>query len=194
MNAQMTLRTWFHNLWDRVGAPAGVSIAADIAAIRASNYFGGTFPILMNTTQTITSVNADLDFIASNATGASGLVITDDTKVDKVFLLIIGRAVNIYAGTNALDCTTATWNQWQIGLDGGGLTDLVNEEADGQMLDNDWRCPVEGAIHPFTLMFDVTAQVTNIDGKIQVRLTDSQSEQDSLIVTCDIYLKVVYLP
>ncbi|MBA7624015.1 hypothetical protein ES703_31419 [subsurface metagenome] len=68
----------------------------------------------------------------------------------------------------------------------------MNEEPDGQMLDNDWRCYGKGIIHPFTFMFDVTAQVTNIDGKIGVRLENAQAEQDNLIVTCDIYLKVVW--
>ena len=155
-------------------------------------YLETTVPILMNATQTLNNTAAAADFIASNATGASGLISTDDAKVQKVFLLIIGRAVNVFDGTNALDCTTASHNQWTIGLDGGGYTDLVNEEADGQMLDNDWRCNLDAAIHPFTLMFDVTSQVTNIDGKIGVRLMNGRSEQASLIVTCDIYLKILW--
>ena len=163
------------------------------AAITAKEtYFEQTIPIKMNCTQTITAANADKDFIGDDLTGASGLISTDDAKVQKAFLLIIGRAVNIYAGTNALDCTTDTWNQWQMNLDGGAYGDLTNEEDDGQMLDNDWRCPVEGAIHPFTFMFDVTTELTNIDGKIGVRLTGAQAEQISLITTIDVYLKVLW--
>lgn len=158
----------------------------------AESYFEQTVPILMNTLETFNNTAADKDFIASNATGAVGLISTDDIKVQRVFLLIIGRAVNTYEGSNALDCTTATHNQWRANLDGGAYADLVNEEADGQMLDNDWLCPVEGAIHPFTFMFDVTDLVTNIDGKIGVRLQNGRSEQEYLIVTCDIYLKVLW--
>ncbi len=171
---------------------ADASGGATVNDYRNTNFLEQTVPIKMNCLQTLNNTAAAKDFIGSNLTGAVGLVDTDDTRVDKVFLLIIGRVVNSYAGTNALDCSTASHNQWTIGLDGGGYTDLVNEEADGQMLDNDWRCLVEGAIHPFTLMFDVTSQVTNIDGKIGVRLMTGRSEQASLIVTCDIYLKVVW--
>ena len=151
-----------------------------------------TVPIKMNCEVTITQAGATVNFIAANATGASGLISVDDAKVQEVFLLIIGRALNSYAGTNALDCLAAADNQWQIDLDNAGFTDLVNEEPDGQMIDNDWRCAAEGIIHPFTFMFDVTAQVTNIDGKVGVRLENAQAEQDTLIVTCDIYLKVVF--
>lgn len=154
--------------------------------------FEQVVPIKMNCTQTLNNVAADKDFIGSNLTGAVGLASLDDTKVQQVFLLLIGRAANIFAGTNALDCTTATHNQWQINLDGGAYSDLVNEEADGQMLDNDWRCDVEGAIHPFTFMFEVGAQVTNIDGKIGVRLQNGRAEQADLIVTLDVYLRILW--
>lgn len=183
-------RVVLRSIWDRLGAPAGASIAADI--VSKETYFEQTVPIKMNCTQTINATNADKDFIASNLTGASGLISTVDAKVQKAFLLIIGRTVNTYAGTNALDCTTATWNQWQMNLDGGAYIDLTNEEADGQMLDDDWRCPVEGTIHPFRLMFDITTELTNIDGKIGVRLTGAQAEQISLITTIDVFLKVLW--
>lgn len=158
----------------------------------AESYFEQTVPVLMNTTQTLTNGAANKDFIASNATGAVGLISTDDAKVQRVFLFIIGRAVNVYDGTNALDCTTATHNQWRANLDGGAYADLVNEEADGQMLDNDWRCNLDAVIHPFTFMFDITDLVTNIDGKIGVRLQNGRAEQESLIVICDIYLKILW--
>lgn len=174
------------------------SIQQDMADIHTlvgtQGYFEQNCPIVMNTTQTITSAAADKDFIASNATGADGLMFTSDAYVQRVMLVIIGRAVNSYAGNNELDCTTATHNQWKINLDGGAYSDLVNEEADGQMLDGDWQAIGEGAIHPFTFMFDVTSQVTNIDGKIGVRLENGRSAQDSFIVTCDIYLKVLWKP
>ncbi len=160
--------------------------------IDACSYLEQTVPILMNSTHVLTNVAANKDFIASNTTGASGLISTDDSKVQKAFLLIIGRAENTYDGVNELDCSTATHNQWQMNLDGGAYSDLTNEEADGQMLDGDWECQSLGVIHPFTFMFDVTAQLTNIDGKIGVRLENGRSDQASLIVICDIYLKVVW--
>jgi hypothetical protein len=187
--------SWVHHNEESQIA-VGNTIQQDLADIHTlvgtKGYFEQTCPILFNSTQTLTNAAANKDFIATNVTGPSGLISTDDAKVQKVMLVIIGRAVNSYAGSNALDCTTASHNQWRMNLDGGAYSDLVNEEADGQMLDNDWFCPVEGAIHPFTLMFDVTAQVTNIDGKIGVRLENGRSEQTSLVVTCDIFLKVLY--
>ncbi len=174
---------------------AGADIAAIVAALAAiptENYFEQNLPILMNSTQSLTNAAGNKDFIGDNVTGAKGLISTDDTKVQKVMLVIIGRAVSSYDGDNALDCTTATHNQWKINLDGGAWSDLVNEEADGQMLDDDWQALSRGAIHPFTFMFDVTSQITNIDGKIGLRLENGRAEQDSFIVTCDIFLKVLW--
>lgn len=173
------------------------TLVSRLTADRATNldsctYLEQTVPIKMNSLQTIDTSISQHYFIATNTTGASGLISTDDTKVQKVFLLIIGRAVNSYDGENALACAVADRNQWQIDIDGGGYSDLVNAGPDGQMLDNDWRCYSKGVIHPFTLMFDVTSQITNIDGNIGVKLADGISEQDSLLVTCDIYLKIVY--
>lgn len=141
-------------------------------------------PLGNNLTQTLTNTAANKDFIAASTQGATGLEFSDDTKVRKVTLVLLGNAVNTYAGTNALDCTTATHNQWQIDMDGGGFVDLVNgSKTDGQMLDNDWRCPVEGVIHSFAYPFDVTSQVTTITGDIGLRLAMGRAEQDSLKVT-----------
>ena len=141
-------------------------------------------PLGNNLTQTLTNTAANKDFISAGSQGATGLEFSDDNMVRKVTLVLLGNAVNTYAGTNALDCTTATHNQWQIDLDGGGFVDLVNgSKPDGQMLDNDWRCPVEGVIHSFAYPFDVTAQVTTITGDIGLRLANGRAEQDSLKVT-----------
>ena len=177
----------------------GVGVLLDrLTVARALNldsctYLEQNVPIMMNSLQTLTGVAGDKDFIATNVRGGQGLISIDNTKMQKAFLLIIGRAANVYAGTNALDCTTAAHNQWKANLDGGAYSDLVNGAfADGQMLDNDWRCNVDGAIHPFTLMFDITTLLTNVDGLIGVRLENGRSEQSSLIVTCDIYLKVLF--
>lgn len=181
-------------IYGRLGAPAGASMSADIAAIEAHcSYLEQIVPVQMNCTQTLTNVAADKDFLASNVRSASGLISTDNTKVQKVFLLIIGRAVNTFDGDNALDCTTAAHNQWRQNLDGGGYQDLLNEGPDGQMLDNDWRCHGKGIIHPFTLMFNASLLMdNNIDGKIGLRLENGRAEQDGLIVTCDIYLRILW--
>ncbi len=185
---------------DAANLPADVdTLIARITAARAANldnatYLEQTIPIMMNSLQTLTGAQADKDFIATNTRGGQGLISTDNAKMQKAFLVIIGRAVNVYAGTNALDCTTAAHNQWKMNLDGGAYADLVNGAfADGQMLDNDWRCNVDGAIHPFTLMFDISAVlVANVDGLIGVRLENGRSEQSSMLVDCDIYLKVLW--
>jgi len=156
-------------------------------------YFEQNVPLGMNLTQTLNNTAGDKDFIAANTRGASGLISTDDSKVQKIFLVILGVAVNTYAGSNAIDCTTAAHNQFQIDLDNGGFADLVNgANPDGQLLDNDWLCPVEGAIHTFAFQFDVTSQITNIDGKIGIRLENGRSEQASLVVTISAYLKILW--
>ena len=156
-------------------------------------YFEQLVPLAVNVTKELTPVAGDKDFIANNARAASGLISTDDSKVQKVFLHIVGVAVNDYAGANAIDCTTSTHNQWQINLDGGAYSDLVNGvNADGQMLDNDWLCPVEGDIHAFHLMFDVTSQYTTIAGKPGVRLKDGKSQQSSLHVTISAFVAILW--
>ena len=160
---------------------------------RPQGYEEQTVPIGMNLTQTLNNTAANKDFLAANARGASGLLYTQDNKVEKAFLILLGVAVNAYAGNNALDCTTGAHNQLQVDLDNAGFADLVNgASADGQLLDNDWRCPTEGGIHAFALEFDVTSQITNIDGKIGIRLANGRAEQASLVVTISAWLKVLW--
>ena len=175
-----------------------IALSKRVNHLIATNYKEQLCPIHMNApvivaNGTLTNVAADKVFIADNTTGASGLITTDDTLVSEVVLIIIGRAVSTYDGVNALDCTTPAHNQWQMNLDGGAWSDLTNEDADGQMIDNNWYCAVEGVVYPFTFGFDITAQMTNIDGKIGVQLENGRSEQTSLIVTIDVYLKVLWL-
>jgi len=157
------------------------------------NYFEQTVPLAVNSLQQLNNTAANKAFIASNTRGASGLVSTDDTKVQKVILTVIGSVVNTYSGTNAIDCTTATHNQWQVNLDGGAWADLVNgASADGQMNDNDWRLPRQGSALGFSLSFDVTSQITNIDGNIGLQLENGRSEADGFEVTTSIYLTVLW--
>ena len=161
--------------------------------IKDLTYFEQVVPLGMNLTQTLNNTPGYKYFIASDARGASGLFSPVDAKVKKVFLIIAGVVVNTYAGSNALDCTTATHNQFTINLDAGSYSDLVNgDNADGQMLDNDWRCAVEGAINSFVFQFDVTSLVTNIDGNIGLRLENGRAEQASLIVTLSAWLRILW--
>lgn len=150
-------------------------------------------PLAVNSVQSLDNTAADKDFIGDNVRGATGLLFTDDGKVRKVLLTITGSVVNSYGGSNAIDCTTPEHNQWQVNLDGGDWGDLVNgDNPDGQMSDNDWRLPVQGSSLGFNLTFDVTSQITNIDGNIGLRLQNGRAEQDGLIVTVSIYLTVVW--
>lgn len=183
-----------------IGAPAGVSLAADIAAVAAKTgnipaviYSRQTLPIAMNCAKkTINNTQTDTDFIASNTTGAKGLLNIDDTKVGKIFLMLVARVENVYAGQNYLDCSTATDNQWQINLDGGGYSDLVNEEADGQMLDGDWNMYSQYQQIAVSYLFECTSQITNIDGKIGIRLANARAKQASMNITLDVFLIVDY--
>lgn len=162
---------------------------------RPQGYEKNEFPLGMNLTQTLNNTAANKDFIAANVRGAQGIdnIGINDESVKKVFLILLGISVNSYGGSNALDCTTATHNQWQIDLDNGGFVDLVNgSNADGQMIDNDWLSPTEGGIPSFALEFDVTSQITNIDGKIGVRLANGRAEQASLVITISAFLKVLW--
>ena len=148
-------------------------------------FFQPDVPLANNLTQIIDSTLADKDFIQANTRGATGLLSSVRTvKVVKASLVLLGGAVNIFAGANSLDCTTDTYNQWQIDMDGDGFVDLVNgTNPDGQMADSDWLCHIEGAVFSFAYLFDVTDQLTNIDGYIGLRLKDAKSDEDSLTTT-----------
>lgn len=169
---------------------------ASVDKVTLSTYFEQLVPLQMNAplvvgNGTINNTAANKVFVVANSIAAKGMISTTDASVQKVFLVIIGRAVNTYAGANALDCTTAAHNQWQMSLDAGAFADVANNAADGQMLDNNWYTP-EGGIHPFTFMWDVTAALTNIDGKIGVQLLNGRSEGASMIITIDVYLKILW--
>ncbi len=158
-------------------------------------YLEQTTPLAMNRERVVPSVAFDSDFIPSNSViGVPvGLIDAEFVNISKVFLLIIGRAENMFAGYNDLNCTVATDNQWQVNIDGGAYVDLQNgAKADGQMLDTDWRCEVQGVIHPFTFMFDITDRLVALDDRIGIRLANSRARQINLIVTIDVYLKVVW--
>lgn len=159
------------------------------------SWFRDIYPIDFNITQDITDVKADKTFLAANTYNAQGLdlVSTDESRVVKAELLILGDVENTYDGSNALDCTVAADNQWQWDLNGAGFTDLLNgTRASGQMKDNDWRCASKGASRAIPYTFDITSALTDIDGKIGLLLKDAKSEQDGLNVTLHLYLKVLW--
>lgn len=174
------------------GTPGGVDLDFPDAVL--GYFYQPNLSLGSNLIQTLTNTAANKDFLAANTDGITGLLFTDDNKVEKVTLVILGNVVNTYAGTNALDCNIAAHNQLQIDLDNGGFTDLVNSsKPDGQLLDNDWRCPTEGGIFSFAYIFDITSKITNIDGKIGIRLANGRSEQNSLKVTIlSAYINVLW--
>ena len=156
-------------------------------------YFEQLVPLAINKSQPLTNTAANKAFITANSRKAEGLESTDDTKVEKIMLIIVGMVENTYAGTNALECATAAHNQWRIALGAGAWADLMNgANPDGQMNDEDWRCKVEGAAASFSMVFDVTSQITDIDGNIGLQLENGRAEQDGLIITLSAFLKVLY--
>ncbi len=158
-------------------------------------YLEQTIPVRMNCEGTLSTVAANVDFITPVITvpAAIGLIDADFSNLAKAFLLMIGRVVNLFDGVNNLDCTVAANNQWMLSVGAGAYADLQNAaKADGQMLDTDWECQVLGSIHPFTFLFDITDRLTAIDNAIGVRLAGARSRQDNLIVTVDVYMKVVW--
>lgn len=166
---------------------------------KVATYLEQTMPIVMNQERTLTVVAADADFIVSDTIFGVpvGLIDADFDNISKAFLLIIGRAVNTFAGQNNLDCTTAAHNQWQANVNGGAYTDLENVVSgvgkhDGQMLDTDWQCMLQGVIHPFTFMFDVTDRLVAPNNRIGLRLQNARARGANMVVTLDVYLKVVW--
>ena len=158
-----------------------------------ANYFEQNVPLAINKSQTLTNGAGDKVFITANSRKAEGLESIDDTKVEKIMLLITGMVENTYAGTNAIECATAGHNQWQIALGAAAWADLMNgANPDGQMNDEDWRCKVEGAAASFVMMFDVTTQITDVNGNIGLQLENGRAEQTGLIVTLNAFLKVLY--
>jgi len=149
-------------------------------------FFQPDIPLANNLTQIIDTTRDNKDFIPANIRGATGLLSSSvpTAKAQLVSLVLLGEAVNIFAGSNALDCSTDTDNQWQIDMDGSGFVDLVNgTNPDGQMADSDWLCQIEGGVFSFAYLFDVTDQVPNIDGFIGLRLANGKSDEDSLATT-----------
>ncbi len=169
---------------------------AVLDALEGKRLIDQVCPILNNANGSalLGTTHADVALLASNTHAASGLLSTIDALVQKVQLIIVGVAENQYAGANYLDCSTPTDNQWQINVDGGDFVDLQNDgKADGQMVDEDWHCQVEGAQAGFVYTFDITSILTNIDGKIGLRLANARAKQASMKVTLQtVALRIIW--
>ena len=161
-----------------------------LKAGRDCNYFEQDVPLLNNKLLTISTTPADKDFIPPDTLGADGLISTDNTKVQRILLVVMGTAANSFDGANFLDCPVAAYNEWQAVLDDGDYFDL---EPDGQMHTNDWPIEAQGAPHTFAFVFNVTNQIIpNIDGNIGLTIRNGCSKQDSLKVTVTAFLKVLW--
>ena len=169
------------------------NMKGNLAALKAGrdcNYFEQDVPLLNNKLLTISTVPADKDFIPPDTFGADGLISTDNTKVQRILLVVMGTAANSFDGANALDCPVSAYNEWQAVLDDGDYFDL---EPDGQMHTDDWPIEAQGAPHTFAFVFNVTNQIIpNIDGNIGLTIRNGCSKQDSLKVTVTAFLKVLW--
>ncbi|KKW10217.1 MAG: hypothetical protein UY48_C0044G0001, partial [Candidatus Gottesmanbacteria bacterium GW2011_GWB1_49_7] len=146
--------------------------------------------LVNNQAVTISTVKADAEFSADDTNAPANPISTENSQMNRVLLVISGQAHNTFAGLNYLDCALATDNQWQVNLDGGTYEDLT---PNGQMVDQDWYCILQGANASFLFMFDITdLMATNVDGKIGVKLTNAVSKQDSLITTVSIAVQYLW--
>jgi hypothetical protein len=170
-----------------------IAVKARTDTIPAIVYSRQVIPIKMNIKKTITATATTNEFLATNTISASGLLNTTDANVGKIFLMVVGRVENTYAGANNLETSNAAYNQWQVSMDAGNYADLQNGAlADGQMLAGDWNIGAQNGIIGFQYTWECTAQITNIDGKIGLQLLNAEALQANLVVTCDIYLIVDY--
>ena len=161
-----------------------------LKAGRDCNYFEQDAALLNNKLLTISTTPADKDFIPPDTLGADGLISTDNAKVQRILLVVMGTAANSFDGANALDCPVAAYNEWQAVLDDGDYFDL---EPNGQMHTNDWPIEAKGAPHTFAFVFNVTDQIIpNVDGNIGLTIRNGCSKQDSLKVTVTAFLKVLW--
>ena len=153
-------------------------------------YFEQTVPIAVNLTQDIIPTTGNIVFLdPAGGRAAQGLISTDNSKKQKAFLILLGDVHNEYDGENALNVDN-TKNKWQWQLNNSGT--WLNFLQDGSMKDEDWRCKVQGATRSFVLMFDITADLTDVDGDIGIRLYQAESEQISLNVTANAYLTILW--
>lgn len=157
------------------------------------SYFSQSIPLIMNVKGTVTSSPSNVSFIASNH--SDGAIVkpffTDIGRVAKVYILLLGRAVNQYNGRNFIDGGSA--NQWQININGGSYYNLENlGKGDGAFGNGDLDCYAQGLVHPFTMFFDITERITALDNRIGLRLQSAEAIQNSLDIIVDVYTKITW--
>ena len=165
-----------------------------IDAIPTTHYFEQTCALEVNHSVVLNNTQTTKYVVANNDRKIDGLISTTNAHLQRAVLVIYGVVVNTYDGNNYLDCTTAAHNQWQINLDNGAWSDLDNQDKlDGQMVDLDWWCEIDGASTSFALMFDITSQISsNVDGNVGVRLENARSKQISLKITWNAVVKLLW--
>lgn len=126
---------WLNDLWGRIGAPAGASIAADIAAITTSvgqrMNFNDYWCETPQATVIIPAVAADLDF--SNVVLPIAAIPADSTDIRAFLMLKWRKQVDSSGAPNAINGVAKTI---RIKISGGawGVDDLVGITfADNQL-------------------------------------------------------------
>jgi hypothetical protein len=133
---------------------------------------------------------ADIDVIVETA--ASGLLFTDDDKVQQAFLVVLGTAENLYDGDNYLT-GGATKNIWQLALgESPGAGDWVNLNPNGNMANGSWRAIIQGVLPSFPFEFHITSQLTDVDAKLNLRIKSALAAQDSFLPEISAGLKILW--
>lgn len=146
--------------------------------------------IAMNRPQTISSGAGDKTFI--NAVTPTGTIITENENVEKVYLVVSIRFVNIFAGDNNL--TSGTW-KIKIGAQAYEVIPFPMTGGNGVMSAGDWDCQVEGGGGSVGYKADVTdlvkAGAETLASAVSIQLTGAQSAQDSIEVEVSAWYEVV---
>ena len=146
--------------------------------------------IAMNRPQTITSVAGDKTFIS--AVTPTGTIVTDNNNVEKVYLVVSMRFVNIYAGDNNL--SAGTW-KIKIGSQAYAVIPFPMAGGSGVMSAGDWDCQVEGGGGSVGYKADVTSLVQagseTLASAVSIMLENAQSAQNSIVVELSAWYEVV---
>lgn len=135
----------------------------------------------------IGTLETDIVIIPKNTVAADGLLFSDDSKVEKAFLVVLGTAANMFPGDNYLTGGTGK-NVWQMAMDDGAWQDL---HPNGEMVDGSWQAR-ENGIPSFALSFNITDTLTNADGRIGLRIKSAQAAQDFYIPEITAGLKILW--
>ena len=149
-----------------------------------------TVIIAMDRRQTVSSVAGDKTFI--NAVTPTGAIITTNNNVEKVYLVVSIRFVNIFAGDNNL--SAGTWNI-KIGAQAYAAIPFPMPGGNGVMQNGDWDCQVEGGGGSVGYKADVTSLIKSgvetLAIAVSIQLAGAQSAQDSIEVEVSAWYEVV---